>query len=350
MTKCKYILFCLALSCAYNCQALTVEGLYEAEVPVPDQSAGNRKSGIAAALRSVLVKLTGDRNIFGNSAAIDIVKNAESYVQRYEYRRKQVLSTAADISEKKLHLWVSFNNRALNDTLRNYAIPVWGQERPSTLVWLATKNDQRRKLITQDDETSFIKILNQRATQRGIPIIYPLLDLEDTLVLKAEDILEGYNDVVQQASARYSSDAVLTGSIEPVQDGLWEGRWSVSLQGQTSSWTSRGDMPAVVLDEGIDGLADVLAQRFAPSGSSTQEAIVEIIVEGVNDYEQYAKVSEYLATLTSVTDVRVKSAESNKITFELLTQGGELAVAQSIELGKVLESTVGAGRSYRILP
>ena len=329
---------------------MTVEGLYEAEVPVPDQSASNRKSGISAALRSVLVKLTGDRNVFGKSSAIDIVKDAEKYVQQYEYRSKQVLTRGRNISEKQLHLWVSFNARALNDSLRNYAIPVWGQERPSTLVWLATKNDQRRKLITQDDETSYIEIINQRATQRGIPLIYPLLDLEDTLVLKADDISEGYTDVVQQASARYNSDAILTGSIEPVQEGLWEGRWSVSLQGQTSSWITRGDIPAVVLDEGIDSLADVLAQRFAPAGSSTHDAIVEITVEGVNDYERYAKVSEYLASLTSVTDVRVKTAESDKVTFELLTQGGEQAITQSIELGNVIESTVGAGRFYRILP
>lgn len=351
MTKCKYILFCLALCCAFNSQALTVEGLYEAEIPVPDQSAGNRKSGIAAALRSVLVKLTGDRNVFGNSAVVDIVKDAERYVQQYEYRSKQVLTRGNDAATgKQLHLWVSFNARALNNTLRNYSIPIWGQERPSTLVWLATQNDQRRKLITQDEETSYITILNQRAVQRGIPLIYPLLDLEDTLVLKADDISAGYSEVVQQASARYNSDAILTGSIEPGQDGLWEGHWSVSLQGNTSSWVTRGDMPSVVLDEGIDGLADILAQRFAPAGTSTHDAIVEIIVEGLDDYEQYAKVSEYLASLSSVTDVRVKTAEPDKVTFELLTQGGELAVAQSIELGNVLESTVGAGRTYRILP
>ena len=350
MNKFKYILFCVSLCCAINGQALTVEGLYEAEVPVPDQSAGNRKSGIAAALRSVLVKLTGDRNVFSRSAAIDIVKDAERYVQQYEYRSKQVLPQEFDNTEKQLHLWVSFNSRALNDTLRNYSIPVWGQERPSTLVWLATQNDQRRKLISQDDKNSFIEILNQRATQRGIPLIYPLLDLEDTLVLKADDIWGGYSDMVQQASARYSSDAILTGSIEADQEGKWEGRWSVTLQGQTSSWITRGDLPTVVLDEGIDNLADVLAQRFAPAGNSTHDAVVEIIVEGVNDYEQYARVSEYLASLTSVTDVRVKTAESNKVTFELITQSGELALAQSIELGNVLESTVGAGRSYRILP
>jgi hypothetical protein len=153
-----------------------------------------------------------------------------------------------------------------------------------------------------------------------------------------------------QASERYGTDAILTGSIEPILDGLWEGRWTVMLNGQTMSWTSRGDIPVIVLDEGIDGLADILAQHFAPAGGSTNAAAIEIMVEGISDYEQYAKVSDYLASLNSVTDVRVKTAEENRVTFEIIARGGEVAVAQSIELGKVLESTVGAGRSYRLLP
>ena len=350
MNRCLLFAFLLALFCSVNTYALTVEGLYEAEVPIPDQSIQYRKGGIAAALRSVMVKLTGDRNVFGRSAAVDMIKEAERYVQQYEYRSKQVRSRDQLTSEKQLHLWVNFNAKALNDSLRNYAIPVWGQERPSTLVWLASQKDQRRKLITQEDESGYTEILNQRTAQRGIPIVYPLLDLEDTLVLKASDIWGGFSGPVMQASERYGTDAILTGSIEPILDGLWEGRWTVMLNGQTMSWTSRGDIPVIVLDEGIDGLADILAQHFAPAGGSTNAAAIEIMVEGISDYEQYAKVSDYLASLNSVTDVRVKTAEENRVTFEIIARSGELAVAQSIKLGKVLESTVGAGRSYRLLP
>ena len=185
MNKRLLFAFLLVLFCSVNTYALTVEGLYEAEVPIPDQSIQYRKGGIAAALRSVMVKLTGDRNVFGRSAAVDMIKEAERYVQQYEYRSKQVRSRDQLTSEKQLHLWVNFNAKALNDSLRNYAIPVWGQERPSTLVWLASQKDQRRKLITQEDESGYTEILNQRTAQRGIPIVYPLLDLEDTLVLKA---------------------------------------------------------------------------------------------------------------------------------------------------------------------
>jgi len=214
--------FLITLFSPVNTYALTVEGLYEAEVPIPDQSTRNKKGGIAAALRSVMVKLTGDRNVFGRSAAVDMVKDAERYVQQYEYRSKQVRSQDQLTSKKQLHLWVNFNAKALNDSLRNYAIPVWGQERPSTLVWLASQNDRRRKLIAQEDESGYIEILNQRAAQRGIPLVYPLLDLEDTLALKASDVWGGFSGPVMQASERYGTDAILTGSIEPILDGLWK--------------------------------------------------------------------------------------------------------------------------------
>ncbi len=344
------LLFLLAFFTSVNTHAVIVEGLYEAEVPVPDQSVQYRQNAIKAALRNVMVKLTGDRTIFGSSAAIDILNGADRYVQQYEYRSLQESTPDSLTTEKQLYLWVNFNVRALNDSLRNNAIPVWGKERPSTLIWLAVQNNQQRKLITHNDVSGFIEILDQRAQQRGIPLVYPLLDLEDTLILKASDVWEGFSGPVLQASERYATDAILTGSIESILDGIWEARWSVTLQGQTKSWTSRGDIPAMVLDEGIDGLADILAQGFAPVGASTYAAIIEITVEGITDYDQYAEVSEYLASLNSVTDVRVKVAEENRVIFELSAQGGEQAIAQSIELGKVLESTVGAGRAYRLLP
>ncbi len=350
MHKLMFILFVTAIFWSLSSYAVVVSGLYEAEVPVIDQSAQHRKKGIATSLRSVLIKLTGDRNVRGRYSVDYLVEQAEQYVQQYEYRSKFVNPENKLFSKKQLYLWVRYNAGALNKALLEYGIPVWGKERPTTVVWLALQENNQRRLITTEDISGFTDVLGKRAAQRGIPLLYPLLDLEDTVQLKASDVWGGFSGPVVEASLRYQADAILTGSIEPVLDNLWEGRWSTIINEQTMTWTSQGELPEIVLDEGIDGLADLLAQRFAQTGRSSYESGTEIIVSDIDDYERYAKTLRYLISLNSVTNVQVKTAEQDSVTFLVTAHGGETAIAQAIALGKILESTLGTDNSYRLLP
>jgi hypothetical protein len=326
-----------------------VSGLYEAEVPVTDHSNGSRKRGISTALRSVLVKLSGDRNVFGRNATDYVIENAENYVQQYKYHTKNVDKDGPQASKRQLFLWVNFNANALDEVLRENGIPVWGKERPTTLVWLTAQDFEYRRLIGLEDETGYMKILNERASQRGIALIYPLLDLEDTSRLKASDIWGGFNGPIIDASERYNTDAILTGSIEPLLENLWEGRWVVMINGQLVTWSSQGELPDIVLDEGIDGLADLLAQRFAQAGGNTYVSGVEIIVDGIDNYDHYTKVLNYLSSLNSVMNVEVKIFEKSRVIFVLIAHGGEVAIAQAINLGNILESTTSIGNAYRLL-
>jgi len=341
-------MFVTALFYSVESHAIVVPGLYEAEVPVIDQSSTSRKRGIAAALRSVLVKLTGDRNVAGRNVVDYIVERAENYVQKFEYRSIEVNSENQQSPEKQLLLWVKFNADALNGSLREYSIPVWGKERPSTLVWLATQDNKPRRLIATEDPSGYLDILKQSAIRRGIALVYPLLDLEDTFRVKASDIWGGFHGPVLEASERYGADAILTGSIEPILENLWEARWSVTLHNQTMTWSTQGESPDIILDEGIDGLADILAQHYAQAGGNAYRSEVEIIVEGISDYEHYVKAMQYLASLNSVTNVLTRTAEHNRVTFLVTALGGESAISQAIKLGKVLEPTVGTGNTYRL--
>src|SRR3972149_4118462 len=54
-------------------RSAVVTGLYEAEVPVPDQSTASQKQGVANALLNVLIKLTGDREVQGRAGAASLL-------------------------------------------------------------------------------------------------------------------------------------------------------------------------------------------------------------------------------------------------------------------------------------
>lgn len=328
--------------------AVVIPGLYEAEVPVPDQSAESHKQGLTRAMLEVLIKLTGDRDVQGRQVTANLTGEPEKYVQQYKYRNKPVMRGNQLTLEQQLHLWVNFNADALNRALRDYGVPQWGRVRPSTLVWLMVEEARGRRFIGLEDEAGYTAIMDSRAQSRGIALLYPLLDSEDGAVLKEADVRGGFMEPVRQASQRYSADAILVGDVRQTTGETWEGQWTAIISGEQKSWAVQGDLPEAVLQEGIDQLTDILATRYVQSTAYQQESGIEIIVRDVNDFEQYSKILKYLSSLNSVTAVDVKAVEPGSVTFSVAAAGGELAVQRAIELGSLLQSMAGGGSPYRL--
>lgn len=331
-------------------QAVLVSGLYEAEIPVSDQSAESRKKSISAALLEVLIRLTGDRNIPASQAASYLLGQPDRYVQQYEYRNKPVVKNNQLSLEQQLFLWVRFNSNALIKELRSYNVPVWGAVRPSTLVWLAAEDTRTQRIVGLEDDSGYTAFLDNRAQDRGIALVYPLLDPEDAAKVKATDIRGDIKEPVLHASERYQTDAILTGSLEALSDSLWQVRWTAFIDAQVITWTTQGEMPESVLMEGIDRLADALAARFAQVSTYAQESGIEVTVNGIDNFDQYSKVLHYLTSLNSVIDVKVKTVEPTSVTFLVTAAGGELGITRAIELGRTLESINGTGNPYHLLP
>ena len=112
-------------------KAVVVSGLYDAEVPVPDQSAKSYKAGLARAMIEVLVKLTGDRDVQGRQVASVLAGQPEKYVQQYKYSNRPVFRDNQLSLEQQLYLRVSFSPDALDNALRENGVPLWGR-----VIWV----------------------------------------------------------------------------------------------------------------------------------------------------------------------------------------------------------------------
>jgi len=172
-------------------RSAVVTGLYEAEVPVPDQSNASQKQGVANALLNVLIKLTGDREVQGRAGAASLLEHPEQYVQQYQFHKKPVIVNNQLSLDERLYLWVSFKADSLDKALQNNSVPQWGRIRPATLIWLVTQLGPDRKFVGLEDELGYAAILDGRAQQRGVPVAHPLLDNEDRLVVKETDVVGG---------------------------------------------------------------------------------------------------------------------------------------------------------------
>lgn len=331
------IFLCLAILVSHPVFAIQVSGLYQSAVPVSDESTSKRKSAIKQALTQVLIKLTGDRNIAKSSGMSTLIESSERFVQQFRYQEASVIAgQQGQPRTSSRELWVQFDETALNNSLRSYGLNIWGSERPSILVWLAYESDKNRRLVSFEENPQYITMLDKNAAARGISLLFPLLDLEDTSRMSVSDVWGGFKEPVLNASHRYQSDVVLTARLTQTLPTLWESQWTAYIGGQEMHWTTQGELAEIVLEEGVDELVDRLVSQYVNTGSVGTE-VIELVVSDINNLDEYAKALSYLESLQAVSSVRVKQVSEDKVKFEIISHGGLATFNQTIELGKTLE-------------
>ncbi len=352
MKKIVWIACCLFCSAPLFVHAIKVPGLYEAETIVSSQSSEDRLAAIRDCLGRTLVKLTGVRNASEDNALATILEQAEKFVQQYRYRElePEILLPTDPVPARQWRLLVKFDRENLNNSLRALQIPVWDEERPSILVWLALERSNRRLFAEPGNASALLTIVRQVAQRRGVAILFPLHDLDDQMRIRPGDVWFGFEEQIMAASARYQADIILTASMSSPASGIWEGRWkSYGSDGLKRAWRTETDLLELALEEGIEDLVDDLAYEFVRSDSYAMALDIEITVGAVNTVEGYARLLNYLESLSSIIRVHVKEARVGEVILALVAYGGEQAVLRTINLGRTLEPVESSHGHYYLL-
>ena len=324
-------------------KAAPTTGLFESEVVVPDQSPAARSSAFRTALSEVLVRVAGRNDILASEPARTLLEDPAGLVQQYRYY------TRSEREPPVLMLWVRFDEPSIRRQLQQDGLSYWGKERPDTLVWLAVEDRGRRYVVAAGDTSDVRQQIELAARQRGVPIVFPLMDLEDQSRARFSDIWGGFFDKVLQASERYNPQAVLIGRLNRSVSGGWSSRWHLQVGGTPSTWSdSRSDL-AALSQQGIDDAADIMASQFAVASGNAGDAGVTIEVSGVDSLADYARVDAYLAALTSVAGMRLVQVNGPRLTYRLQLNGSLQDLTRTVVIGSVLEPAMGGmPGSFRI--
>ena len=329
-------------------RAATVTGLYEARVPVPDQSSSARSAALQQALAVVLVKVTGARSVPGPLSAS--LGDAAHYVQQYRYEQAppdagaQPVGTASS-SAPSLLLWARFDPKVVNAAIGAAHAPLWGAERPRTLVWLALQDASGAHLLPATDSSFLMQALVTAATQRGITLVFPQMDATDRAALAMPDVTGFVADRIRQASQRYGADAVLVGSIMPFGSSQFAAHWQLLSAGDQQAWqTQPGDEVAAAVD-GVQVAADHYAARYAIAVDAGDIAGVPLVVQGVTSLQIYAKVLAYITALTPVRSVHVQRMAQGNAYFTVDAHGSLDNLQSALLLGGVLAPSYTVGPS-----
>ncbi|WP_226801771.1 DUF2066 domain-containing protein [Alkalilimnicola sp. S0819] len=299
----------LCLLCLLWPLTLGAQSLFDVRVPVANGGAQAREQAMPAALEQVLARLTGQGGLAADERLRDLLPRAGRYVQRYSYEQGE------DDAPPTLRL--SFDDRALRAALAERQVPVWQQGKPAVLAWVAVEQGRERDLLGGEDDPALRQAMREAARDYGLALLFPLLDLEDRRSIRVSDVWGGFADSVLTASRRYEASAVLSARLNQDRAGRWQGAWRLYLGGEAAAaWQSRGESAQGALADGMRGLAQGFAARYAVVPGQREERL-RLRVEAVSQASDYAWLQQRLAEVPGVSGVGLARAEGRDLEFEL---------------------------------
>nr|WP_283777785.1 DUF2066 domain-containing protein [Sansalvadorimonas sp. 2012CJ34-2] len=309
------------------------DSLYETQIPVKSQGGAARQAGFQRGLEVVLQRLTGQSDLRRLPSVAEAGRQANKLVSRFDYRD---IPEQQLIDDNKYLLRVRFSQSAVNQLLRENHLPIWGETRPSVLVWLAQENTGRREFVSPEAPSFLRSDMNREAQEWGLPLVYPLFDFEDSLALSISDMWGLFADPILNASRRYGVNAVMAVRIWPAGDQLINGRALFIFRGQVMSFDFQGVQPNELSSQLVAQAAGQMAAFYAVAPEGADGRPIRIQVDDIANVSDYADLIRYLESLTAVRSVMPVKVKGSRIMLDVVIDGSMDQLDAAISLGRKL--------------
>jgi hypothetical protein len=263
------------------------------------------------------------------------LRSSARYVHQFRYLTRKT-ETENSFDAGQLFLRVVFNQEAIENLLRENGIPVWGKERPSTLLLFNYETNQNESIVSSDTTPAVVEAIDLLARERGLPVLFPLLDLEDRAQFGIQDINSFNEQKMTLAAVRYAPDALLVGRITQRTEG-WLGKWQAYFSNQVFKWSFRGDTDIEVFKQAIARLAQTLAKEYALATFTASDEELLLTVDQMNALTDHIKVQAYLQSLDAIEAVRLVLIQQDKVTYRVNLRNSSEDLSRLIGLSNVLE-------------
>ena len=307
--------------------------LYRIELPAQSQSSAERQRLIRRGLTGLFVRLTGDDQAVARYPQLrSSLDQAPRYLASFNYFDREEPAglrgdpgQPVDLAEQS-YIELVFNGEAVNQLLSRAGAPLWGAVRPELLVWLVEQTRDQRAVVNPETQPLRSQQLEQSAKRRGIPLIQPLLDLEERSRIDAEALWQRDWPTISRASQRYQPAAILVGKLgrgstasslgaQP-NSGRWLGQWQLLHRGQTFSASYQGEDIDAFFARGLALAASQFASEYAVQGQGAGLQTRRVIrVSGVESQADYVALSGLLNRASALNAVQLQRIEGNQCWF-----------------------------------
>ena len=323
--KLNYWVAILLCSLAVVCQSAEKYNLYSAQVPVENQEASARDQAIQQAFSQVLVKLTGDTKAI---AQLNKPTPAQTsvWVQQFHYEGNTLV--------------IQFDQKAIDDFLKKNNVAIWGGERPLTLVWMAVEENGTQAIVGEYEMTlaHWQQLFMTDARARGVPVLFPLLDLTDQQQVELNDVWYHVGDALKPAATRYQADNTLSARIfKNPQTTHWVGDFALMLQSDQVNWQLEASTPETLIKDTVARLANEFANRADKTVMSTQTQNMVLNIDNIKDASSYLRVLAFLQSLDALDSIAPIKITPNMVSFRVKLAAPLSLLEQQLGMGQLLQ-------------
>jgi hypothetical protein len=254
----RYWVLGLCLLCSMRLAAFEVKGLFEIELVANSQSVEARDMAIKQALSAVLERVLVTEDISRIPVAQQMLNNAGSYVKQSQYSLLPADESAAN--DGRLFR-VQFDEDQVLEAISKSQVGVWSEIRPETLLWLIVDENGARQFYNADAMPEIDAALTLAAKLKGLPLIFPLLDIEEQQKISVTDVLGADSRNLLAASTRYDAPAIMAGHLMK-KGACWQADWAFHFDGKIKQWNSACEPLKTTLATGIKGAYKVLSDYY----------------------------------------------------------------------------------------
>ncbi len=293
--------------------------------PAPD-ALDQRAAAIRLGMSQLLTRVTGRVDARSHPDMLPLIESAETHMRSYNPLDRE-------------RVRVGFIPSRVDQWLETLGWPVWGSERPMTLLWVAVDGGQGERAILSGNPAgdplsaemldlmqAVEEELRLATDERGLPITLPLMDRQDIEAISFVDIWGGFERRIESASGRYRAEALFVAQVRVSDLGI-DVR-STLVQGDSRSIVSSRS-----LRDGIDWLADGFAAQFSMAGGVRTFPLTVLDIRNLADY---GSVMTYLEALSVLDSVEVEALGGSVLDVTLTTRSDEDVLRRVLALDGVL--------------
>lgn len=328
------LLFVLIAFIATNSSATEVADVYQYQMPVSSQTEQEKQALTPELLRRVILKVVGDRATLDVVDLSSVLNRSSDFVQQYQYVK---INKQQDVTQPdQLALAMTFNKPAVDRALSDIALPIWSESRPDVIVWLAVENNGRKVLLGSESESSLVTDVLYAAQNRALPVLLPLMDLQDQSQVRFGDVWAGFSENVESASKRYGAAISVLAKLV-INDGVTKIEWRTSLNDRIETWSSRGDTTTAIT-AGINELTDRVSRQYTQVITTQFARNYQMQIADVDNYQDFARVMDYLEKRQYVSNIQLNTLALGVMDVTLSIKGDLGVFKQALAIDRVLKA------------
>ena len=334
----------LPMSLPMSARAANVEWLYDVDVPVTDQSAGVRATASRQALLIVLKRLSGLSTVPQNAAVTLALESPQRYYVEYRYRED---AGSTPTAAKVLLLSLRFAQPAMQRLIVDANLPLWSSNRPTTVAWIVVTEGADRTVLGASDTHPLLDALRTRSRERGLPLVVPLMDLDEQVEVTDAVVWGALSGVLETASARYAPEQILIGRVSHGAANSWVGEWQLWTHADKQRFTIESASAAAEGSAVADRLIDSLVARYVVDSGAQQR--LQVRVDGIAGVSEYGALLKYLGSLEFVDAVQVDEVRPGAVLLSFATRSPWDRLRDLLSLDGRLTSVDQADSDRRVL-